>query len=81
MEEENLRVEEGAGKSSPERKKPPLDLTCRGCVGFCLLLLVFVMEVIRTADQSLKDRAFELALDSLKHTLDMFKNRTAGPAE
>jgi hypothetical protein len=46
------------------------------CVAYAFLVGIFVLEFVRTADQTLKDRAFSVALDALNHSLALFKNRT-----
>jgi hypothetical protein len=46
------------------------------CIAYAFLVGIFVLEFVRTADQTLKDRAFSVALDALNHSLALFKNRT-----
>jgi hypothetical protein len=54
------------------------DLGWRSCVAYAFLAGIFILEFVRTADQTLKDRAFALALDTLNHSVTLFKDKTSG---
>jgi hypothetical protein len=74
-EEEEVRGEKSNREAARNREKS--DVTWRTCLGYGILVGIFLLEFIRTADQTLKDRAFELALDTFNHSLSILKSKSS----
>jgi uncharacterized membrane protein len=74
---EVLEIEEAPSKQRDPRTAANSS-TWKTCVGYVLLAGIVGLEFLRAADQTLKDRAFGLALDTINYSLAGFaRNRTS----
>ena len=74
---EVLEIEEAPSKQRDPRTAANSS-TWKTCVGYALLAGIVGLEFLRAADQTLKDRAFGLALDTINYSLAGFaRNRTS----
>ena len=74
---EVLEIEEAPSKQRDPRTAANSS-TWKTCVGYVLLAGIVGLEFLRAADQTLKDRAFGLALDTINYSLVRFaRNRTS----
>ena len=74
---EVLEIEEAPSKQHNPRTAANSS-TWKTCVGYALLAGIVGLEFLRAADQTLKDRAFGLALDTINYSLAGFaRNRTS----
>ena len=74
---EVLEIEEAPSKRRDPRTAANSS-TWKTCVGYALLAGIVGLEFLRAADQTLKDRAFGLALDTINYSLAGFaRNRTS----